>query len=307
MGASPADAFADAMVGLVISIAAGSLVACAIAVALSPLSPLGPIRSVYHPGIAFDWTVLGGGLLWLMGGLVLGAAVLALRAAPHRLARRARLAPARPSRVAQAAAALGLPLPGVVGLQFALEPGAGRTTVPARWVLAGAVIAVTLVTATLTFSSSLNALVTHPKLYGWNWDYALQSENDVPPQALAALDARPRRRGVVGVRRSRPSIRWSNRPSVDSAGRSANGGPPDPRRPRLRPGQTTGGAGRRHACAPPHPHRCLGDHQLWVAEHRAALSSPDASQSRWHGHLPRYRRLQHLCRAHLDGHRSAPS
>jgi hypothetical protein len=191
MGASPAGAVADALLGIVTAIAAGSLVACAIAVALSPLSPLGPIRSVYHPGIAFDWTVLGVGVLWLLGGLGLGAAVLALRAAPHRLALRERLAPARPSRVAQAAAALGLPLPGVVGLQFALEPGAGRTTVPARWVLAGAAIAVTLVTATLTFSSSLNALVTHPKLYGWNWDYALQSGNDVPPQALAALEHDP--------------------------------------------------------------------------------------------------------------------
>ncbi len=91
MGASPAAALADALLGIVVAIAAGSLVACAIAVALSPLSPLGPIRSVYHPGIAFDWTVLGGGLLWLVGGLVLGAAVLALRAAPHRLARRRRV------------------------------------------------------------------------------------------------------------------------------------------------------------------------------------------------------------------------
>ena len=93
MGASPAGSFAEAMVGIVIAIAAGSLVACGIAVALSPLSPLGPIRSVYHPGIAFDWTVLGGGLLWLMGGLALGAAVLALRAAPHR--RRAAGTPCR--------------------------------------------------------------------------------------------------------------------------------------------------------------------------------------------------------------------
>jgi len=191
MGASPAAAVADGLLGVVVAIAAGSLVACAIAVGLSPLSPLGPVRAVYHPGVALDWTVLGAGLLWLLGGLVLGATVIALRAAPHRIARRARLAPARPSRVAQAAAAIGLPLPGVVGLQFALEPGAGRTTVPARWVLAGAAIAVTLVTATLTFSSSLNTLVTHPKLYGWNWDYALQSGNDVPPQALAALGHDP--------------------------------------------------------------------------------------------------------------------
>jgi hypothetical protein len=188
MGASPATAVVDSLLGIVGAIVAGSLLACAVAVALSPLSPLGPVRAVYH---AFDWTVLGGGLLWLLGGLVLGAAVLALRAAPQRLARRARLSTARPSRVAQAAAAIGLPLPGVVGLQFALEPGAGRTTVPARWVLAGAVIAVTVITATLTFSSSLNALVTHPKLYGWNWDYALQSENDIPPQALSALDHDP--------------------------------------------------------------------------------------------------------------------
>ena len=191
MGASPAAALADGLLGIVVAIAAGSLVACGVAVALSPLSPLGPIRSVYQPGIAFDWTVLGGGLLWLMGGLVLGAIVVGLRAAPQRVARRSRLAPARPSKVAQVAAAIGLPLPGVIGLQFALEPGAGRTTVPARWVLAGAVVAVTLVTATLTFSSSLNALVTHPKLYGWNWDYALQSEDDIPPQALAALDHDP--------------------------------------------------------------------------------------------------------------------
>ena len=191
MGAGPAAALADGLLGIVLAIAAGSVLACALAVALSPLSPLGPIRSVYHPGVAFDWTVLGGGLLWLMGGLVLGATVLALRAAPQRVARRARLAPARPSKVARAAAAIGLPLPGVVGVQFALEPGAGRTTVPARWVLAGAVIAVTVVTATLTFSSSLNTLVTHPKLYGWNWDYALQTEDDIPPQALAALEHDP--------------------------------------------------------------------------------------------------------------------
>ena len=191
MGAGPAAALADGLLGIVLAITAGSLLACAVAVAFSPLSPLGPIRSVYHPGVAFDWTVLGSGLLWLMGGLVLGAVFLALRAAPQRVERRARLAPARPSRVARAAAAIGLPLPGVIGVQFALEPGAGRSTVPARWVLAGAVVAVTVVTATLTFSSSLNTLVTHPKLYGWNWDYALQTQDNIPPQALAALDHDP--------------------------------------------------------------------------------------------------------------------
>src|SRR5208282_5307998 len=30
-----------------------------------------------------------------------------------------------------------------------------------------------------------------PALYGWNWSYALTSENVVPPQALAALNRDP--------------------------------------------------------------------------------------------------------------------
>jgi hypothetical protein len=47
---------------------------------------------------------------------------------------------------------------------------------------------VTTITATLTFSASLNTLISEPRLYGWNWDYALMSENGVPPQALVSLD-----------------------------------------------------------------------------------------------------------------------
>ena len=189
LGAAPATTTLDALSGMVIAIVAGSLLACAVAVALSPLSPLGPVRRVYHPSVlVFDWTVLGGGLALLIGGLGSAAAILAVRTTPHRLARPAHLDRSPHSGVVQAASALGLPLPGVIGLHLALEPGRGRTAVPARWVLAGAVVAVATITATLTFSSSLNTLISHPRLYGWNWDYALMSENGIPPQALASLD-----------------------------------------------------------------------------------------------------------------------
>ena len=132
--------------------------------------------------------MLGVGLALLVGGLGAAATILAFRATPHRSGRSSRLEPSSPSRLVGSAAALGLPLPGVVGLHLALEPGRGRTAVPARWVLAGAVIAVATVTATLTFSASLNTLISQPRLYGWNWDYALMSENGVPPQALTSLD-----------------------------------------------------------------------------------------------------------------------
>jgi hypothetical protein len=189
LGATPTTTVADRMVGVLAAIVVGSVLAVAVAVLLSPLSPLGPIRDVYHPpGIAFDWTVLGLGLLVLIGGLGVPAVALAYRGAPHRLAARSRADPPRDSKLVQMATSSGMSASGVIGLRFALNPGQGRTAVPARSVLIGATIAVAIVTATLTFSSGLHTLVSRPALYGWNWDYALSSENDVPPPALAALN-----------------------------------------------------------------------------------------------------------------------
>ena len=53
----------DGLIGVVGAVVLGSLVAVAIAVGLSPLAPLGPVRPYYPDrGIAFDWTVLGIGL-----------------------------------------------------------------------------------------------------------------------------------------------------------------------------------------------------------------------------------------------------
>ena len=192
LGASPATNVADGLIGVLGAIVSGSLLAAAVAVSLSPLSPLGPIRSVYHPGgIAFDWTVLGFGLLVLIVGLGAIAVALAYRSAPHRLATKSRIDHPRDSRLLQMATSSGLSASGAVGLRFALKPGRGRTAVPARSVLVGATLAVVMVTATLTFSSGLNTLESRPALYGWNWSYALTSENVVPPQALAALNRDP--------------------------------------------------------------------------------------------------------------------
>jgi hypothetical protein len=87
----------------------------------------------------------------------------------------------------------------VVGVRFALEPGQGRTAVPVRSVLFAAVLAVAMVVATLTFATSLNTLVSHPPLYGWNWSYALYPTNAVPPQALHLLSHDPLVAGWAGV------------------------------------------------------------------------------------------------------------
>ena len=76
-------------------------------------------------------------------------------------------------------------------MRFALDSGRGRTAVPVRSALLGAVLAVALVVATLTFGSGLQSLVSHPALYGWDWSYMLDPSNTVPPQALSLLEHDP--------------------------------------------------------------------------------------------------------------------
>ena len=95
------------------------------------------------------------------------------------------------SRLASILARAGLAPTAVVGVRFALEPGRDRDAVPIRSALCGAALAVIIVVATLTFGSSLSTLISHPSLYGWNWNLALTSDQDVPPQSTKLLNSDP--------------------------------------------------------------------------------------------------------------------
>lgn len=175
LGAGPAALMADGLLGMLAAVAAGSLLAAAVAVGLSPFSLFGPVREVnLGPGIYLDATVLGvgvAGLVLVLGGV---AAVIAYRQAPQRVAGREQAVERGPGTV-RAVLATWLPTSGVEGVRLALEPGRGRTAVPVRSVMAGAVLAMAVVTATLTFGASLTTLVSHPALYGWNFSYAFYS------------------------------------------------------------------------------------------------------------------------------------
>ena len=199
LGAPRRLAAADSWIGAVASLAVGTGLAIGVAVALSTLAPLGPVGRVYHPSaLTPDWTVVGAGIALFTA--VPGAVVVAssLRSTRRSWGRSSRAPDVVPSRVATVAASAGLPTPAVLGIRFALEPGRGRTAVPARSVIAGAIFTVTLVVATLTFASGLRTLVSRPSLYGWNWQGAIVSPNVVPPQALAALQKDPLALGFSG-------------------------------------------------------------------------------------------------------------
>ena len=186
VGAGPAITSSDGLIGIVTAVVAGSLLAAALAVSLSPLAPFGPVRSVVSPGVDVDWTVIGLGVLALI--LVVGgwAMVIAYRQAPHRVRAQGPVDGGR-SRLVQLALASGLPVSGVTGLRFALESGHGRSTAPVRSVIVGAILAITVVVATLTFGASLNTLISHPDLYGWNFNYAYYSTDGYGPVPTAIV------------------------------------------------------------------------------------------------------------------------
>ena len=179
----------SSLLGVLGAIVTGAVLADVVGVALSPLSPIGPIRAVYPDGgVSFDWPVLGLGFVIVVVALAAVAVALAQRRSRRTAVHQRMLDLSLGARAARLFGDVGLPVTSVVGVRFAIEPGRHRETVPVRSALLGAVLAVTIVVATLTFGSSLDTLISRPALYGWNWNYAMLG---APPQSTSLLNADP--------------------------------------------------------------------------------------------------------------------
>ena len=138
-----------------------------------------------HPGLDLDWAVLAGGGAALVLLLVAGAGAAAWSA----LSRARSDVVARRSVVASTAARLGLPVPVVVGARFALDPGRGRSAVPVRPALTGAVAGVLGVLAALTFQAGVSDAVSHPERFGRTYQATafLGFNGQQPPGIAEAL------------------------------------------------------------------------------------------------------------------------
>ena len=187
LGAGPAATTADGLPGVLGAIGAGAVLAAAVAAALSPLAPLGAVRAVYpDPGVAFDWTVLGGGAAAIVAALSAVALAIAARRAPHRAAAGGRPSGSVGSRAARRARALGLPVPAAEGVRLALDPGPGRDRAAVRPAILG--------TARIdgqtvpVIGAGPDAAVGPPVLSGHPLDSAGQLV--LGPQTLAALGKR---------------------------------------------------------------------------------------------------------------------
>lgn len=157
--------------------AAGAAAGALLAVAISPLFPVGLARVAEpHPGIHADAAVLG------LGALATVLVTVACAAWP---AWRANAGPAwagpgagtgiRSSRFATRISPVARPVTAVMGVRLALQPGAGRTALPVRSTIASALVGVAALTAALVFSASLGHLLASPRLYGVTWDADVSS------------------------------------------------------------------------------------------------------------------------------------
>jgi len=175
------------------SVAAGAALACGVAIAASPLMPIGPARLAEpDPGLSVDVPVLTVGFAATVILLLARVTWPAWRLASprHTPERDVAGAPGRRSQAAERLARAGAPVSAVTGVQFAFDPGQGRTAVPVRSALLGLVLSVAAVAAAATFGANLLHLVHTPRLYGQTWDAEIDlGFSTITPQQFARLTA----------------------------------------------------------------------------------------------------------------------
>jgi FtsX-like permease family len=152
----------------------GAALAVAIAVALSPLTPIGLARRAeIDPGVSVDVLVLALGFVGV-AVLTLGRGLVSAWRAAQRVRPDTTPAPSQPGWLRAAVAGLGLGPSAAAGLSMS---GGPRRALAFRAALLAAVVAVTGVVAAVTFGVSLRHLVDTPREQGWNWDVFVGNPN----------------------------------------------------------------------------------------------------------------------------------
>jgi ABC-type antimicrobial peptide transport system permease subunit len=177
LGMTRRQLFSASMAETAAATIAGALGAVAIAIAASPLTPIGPARLAEpHPGVSVNAGILATGAVAIVVLLAARVAVTAWRLAGARPAADV----AEPSRrrplLAERLSLAGVPLPAVTGVRFALDSGTGRAGVPVRSAMLGLAVAVAAVAGAGTFGANLLRLVGTPSLYGQDWNIAFEGQ-----------------------------------------------------------------------------------------------------------------------------------
>ena len=164
----------------------GAGLAVVLAIGGSRAMPIGEARRAEpSPGFDVDLVTLGVGALALLVVLSVSVGLGALRTSRTDPTAEPMLRARRPS--ASLLASGRFSPASQLGVAMALDPGEGRTTVPVRSALVGAVFGVAGVVGAVTFGAGLDDLLSDPSTSGWNWTFApSMAEADLP--TLAAVE-----------------------------------------------------------------------------------------------------------------------
>jgi hypothetical protein len=180
IGFSPAQARAIDALTLLSVVLPGALLAVAVAVALSPLFPVGSLRRLEPDrGLSADLTLLVlGSLSVVIAVLVIGLISTRRSARPER--------PVAPPRLAR----LGAARPSV-GAGVRLAVGSTNVERGRFWATVGfSSMALSLVVAGLAFVGALDRLSDEPVRYGVGWELTARNAfGEVPPDEVRALVA----------------------------------------------------------------------------------------------------------------------
>jgi len=180
LGMSSGQMYGATMIRLMLIAAAGTVLALIVAIAVSPLTPIGLLRLIdTQPGISFDASALMIGAAAILAAISLIGSYAAVRTRLAQTAIHRTAAPAEhPSRIADALARSAFPPSSVAGVRMALEPGRGRTSVPVRSTVFGAAVGLAALVTAFTFGASLTHFLHTPRLVGWNWSGTIGDDFD---------------------------------------------------------------------------------------------------------------------------------
>ena len=168
-----------AVVGLVAALLAG-----AIAIGLSPLFPVGRAHTLEPaPGVSVDAGIITIGVLAIMLVCVLASLSITWRMAVRRGSVCRRAAGRGAPRLRR------LPVTAAAGLSGVFDRGAARASIGTT--MAGATAAVAAVCAAIVVTTSFTHLLSHPALYGQNWDFEIGEGGSTQPHEVKFLESNP--------------------------------------------------------------------------------------------------------------------
>jgi ABC-type lipoprotein release transport system permease subunit len=206
LGMTRRQLFAASFAEAALTIVCGAAGAVLLAIAFSPVTPIGPARLAEpSPGVSVNGQVLAIGGIMIVILMLARVTVTAWRRASTRPAAIAtEAAPASARRrfpLTDRLADAGTPLTAVTGVRFAFgtEPGgSGRVYAGVRSALVGLAVAVAAVAAAVTFGANLVRLADTPRLYGQDWQASLDLQfATFTPARFGQLTARVP--GIAGV------------------------------------------------------------------------------------------------------------